>query len=755
MVELTNEQRRVLYHIVKDIKDGKKEIKMGGFGGTGKSTLIKYLVKFFPKYKVAAFTGKAANVLRKKRIESSTIHSLIYAPVIEHGILTGFDLTDNLDADGIIIDESSMVSKELYDDLKSFKLPVIYVGDHGQLEPVGSDFNLMKKPDYTLEQIHRNAGEIALFAQHLRNGYAARSYRPTTDKVIFMDQWSVTPQQMTTMDQIICAYNKTRVDINHKVRAALGFQGELSVNERIMCLKNNKKLGLFNGMQGFVRALYKKRNSNRMDFEFDEKIYPGIKYDKRFFGQEKPDFKYLDQDSPSPFDYAYCATAHKCVHPDTLVETTEGLLPIKLIAKTGTIATPSGPQPYKNFVHNPENKSLNIKTKHGYEITVTPDHKVETYGSEMSLASNLTTGDVVRVFIGSQIQQPDSGINIVSSYYHNANVYKTPKFIDGDLAEFLGIMVADGTLWHKGFRVVKRHPEDVTNFINLCKTLFGITAKPIDYQGTPGAEVLSTMLSDWLSKIGGLAPNDKDVPELILRSNIRSQCRFLRGLFTDGWVSIDSQTGNFDHIGWFTKFPILCQKTRSLLLRMGIVSSGLSTRLNNDIFIYGDYAKTFAKYIGFEARFKMDRLITTNSRYDCIPIAKTELDGLRSLFSNDKSLTVYDYQNARSRERLSRINIIRLCELLGEDNELSHKLMDRLKYFYTKISSIKEAECESMCVEVPQTHKFIQNGFPFGNCQGDEWDKVMVMEQKSGLWDHRRWAYTAASRAMEQLVWVS
>jgi ATP-dependent exoDNAse (exonuclease V) alpha subunit len=65
-------------------------------------------------------------------------------------------------------------------------------------------------------------------------------------------------------------------------------------------------------MQGFVRALYKKRNSNRMDFEFDEKMYPGIKYDKRFFGQEKPDFKYSDQDSPSPFDYAYCATAHKC-----------------------------------------------------------------------------------------------------------------------------------------------------------------------------------------------------------------------------------------------------------------------------------------------------------------------------------------------------------------------------------------------------------------------------------------------------------
>ena len=38
--------------------------------------------------------------------------------------------------------------------------------------------------------------------------------------------------------------------------------------------------------------------------------------------------------------------------------------------------------------------------------------------------------------------------------------------------------------------------------------------------------------------------------------------------------------------------------------------------------------------------------------------------------------------------------------------------------------------------------------------QGDEWDKVMVLEQRSNQWDHRRWSYTAASRAKEFLIWV-
>lgn len=37
--------------------------------------------------------------------------------------------------------------------------------------------------------------------------------------------------------------------------------------------------------------------------------------------------------------------------------------------------------------------------------------------------------------------------------------------------------------------------------------------------------------------------------------------------------------------------------------------------------------------------------------------------------------------------------------------------------------------------------------------QGDEWESVLVLEEKSDLWEHKRWAYTAASRAKSKLVW--
>lgn len=311
-MQLTPHQKLALYKIVKDLREEKRpQVSLGGFAGTGKSTLLKYLVKFFPTFAIAAYTGKAANVLRKKGIQSATtIHSRIYKPYFDENGAVYFDLTDDPSCDGFLIDESSMISREIYDDLCSFGLPMVYVGDHGQLEPIGTDFNLMKKPDYKLEEIHRNAGDIAKFAEHVRNGYPSRTFKCSDDSVRFLSQKELTDDMLTSVDQIICAYNKTRVAINARVREALGYTGILNVGEKIMCLRNNRRQGLFNGMQGIVRNLYTYKNKKCMDFEFDDFLIEGIRYDEKQFGQESYDIK-MGQDTPNPFDYAACITAHK------------------------------------------------------------------------------------------------------------------------------------------------------------------------------------------------------------------------------------------------------------------------------------------------------------------------------------------------------------------------------------------------------------------------------------------------------------
>lgn len=284
------------------------------FIATHNTTLAKYVTKFFPDYGVCAFTGKAANVLRKKGIEAKTIHSLIYKPVLEYGRLVGFEMADRkeLGCTGFIVDEASMVSKDIYRDLCSYGLPIIPIGDHGQLEPVGSDFNLMEKPDYTLEEIHRNAGNIAHFAEHLRFGRPARRFTEC-EEVWFRPQRRLFDEHLLEVDQIICAYNSTRVEMNSRIRSALGRTGILNVGERVMCLKNNKTAELFNGMQGVVNALHECPYSGRNMMSFqpdggDEKV---IWYDTKQFGTEKPTMDYMGREYPNPFDYAYCITAHK------------------------------------------------------------------------------------------------------------------------------------------------------------------------------------------------------------------------------------------------------------------------------------------------------------------------------------------------------------------------------------------------------------------------------------------------------------
>ena len=76
-----------------------------------------------------------------------------------------------------------------------------------------------------------------------------------------------------------------------------------------MCLKNNKALGIFNGMQGRVIRI---RKENRFDFRSYKQTYKNVLYDPEQFGKEKTEYK-PGKDQPNPFDYCYCITCHKSV----------------------------------------------------------------------------------------------------------------------------------------------------------------------------------------------------------------------------------------------------------------------------------------------------------------------------------------------------------------------------------------------------------------------------------------------------------
>ena len=171
MQKFTNQQAAALSAIGAWLKSynkgGAQYITLGGYAGTGKTTLIaalrKVLTANMPATKVgfAAFTGKAALVLKSKLVQDkilrpgdsiSTLHSLMYYSETGKGDVLKWRKRDLLKVDIIIVDEASMVSEDIWNDLLSFGKPVLAVGDHGQLPPIGNNFNLMLDPEIKLDK---------------------------------------------------------------------------------------------------------------------------------------------------------------------------------------------------------------------------------------------------------------------------------------------------------------------------------------------------------------------------------------------------------------------------------------------------------------------------------------------------------------------------------------------------------------------------------------------------------------------------
>src|ERR1700693_6632217 len=137
--------------------------RLFGYAGTGKTTLARHLAEDVDgKVAFAAFTGKAALVMRRKGCEgASTIHSLIYRARESGEETPSFELWDDAPASKaklIVIDECSMVDAELGRDLMSFGVPVLVLGDPAQLPPIqGGGFFTDCEPDAMLTEVHRQA----------------------------------------------------------------------------------------------------------------------------------------------------------------------------------------------------------------------------------------------------------------------------------------------------------------------------------------------------------------------------------------------------------------------------------------------------------------------------------------------------------------------------------------------------------------------------------------------------------------------
>lgn len=261
----SGEQAAAITSIVEWYKSERQEFYLAGYAGVGKSTVAALAIEELKAkcrvktVRTAAYTGKAASVLRKKGVEGAqTIHSLIYTAIEdeETGELR-FVLSEAspaADADLIVLDEVSMVNREIAEDLRSFGNKILVLGDTGQLPPVsGEGAFTSREPDVFLREIHRQAAdspiiELSVLARQgkpLPIGYHKGDVRvlpltKETQPLIYREE-----------TQPICGLNRVRWVYNSRIRRMRGFGGEVpQVGERLICCRNNREEGVFNGGMG-------------------------------------------------------------------------------------------------------------------------------------------------------------------------------------------------------------------------------------------------------------------------------------------------------------------------------------------------------------------------------------------------------------------------------------------------------------------------------------------------------------------------
>lgn len=249
------QQEAALKQVSNWIRSSSEQVfRLFGYAGTGKTTLAREIaadIKGPVLY--GAFTGKAAQVLRQKGCkDASTIHSMIYKMVENDDGTHEFKLNRHSEvrgADLVIIDECSMVDEVLGRDLLSFGTKILVLGDPAQLPPVkGGGFFTSHQPHVMLTEVHRQARGNPIIDLSMKIRTGQRITRGDFGNVRIINSSEVETQEVVDADQVLVGLNRTREQYNRRLRQLLGHTGELPVpGDRLVCLKNNREIGLFNG----------------------------------------------------------------------------------------------------------------------------------------------------------------------------------------------------------------------------------------------------------------------------------------------------------------------------------------------------------------------------------------------------------------------------------------------------------------------------------------------------------------------------
>lgn len=204
-------------------------------------------------------------------------------------------------------------------DLLSYGKPILVLGDPAQLPPVKSaGFFTNQDPDVMLTEIHRQAegNPIIRMATAVREGRRLDYGEFGSSRVI--RRGVLGDQEVLAASQILVGKNATCAAYNRRIRRMIGRTGDMpEVEDRLVCLKNDRSAGIFNGGSFKVTALLpKKSDALHVMFEVASEDFPNrppfeVKARRECFAGGLEDVDWRDLRGTQQFDYGYALTCHK------------------------------------------------------------------------------------------------------------------------------------------------------------------------------------------------------------------------------------------------------------------------------------------------------------------------------------------------------------------------------------------------------------------------------------------------------------
>lgn len=319
-MQLTTHQQQIAEAI---LADPAPTNTLAGLAGAGKSTLTKYLYDRWTargEHVIAlAPTGKACQVLTTKGVPATTIHRAIYHYRGEYEDENGEkqlifkDNNNGKFCDRLIIDESSMLTEKMQQDIEDREIPVLYVGDPGQLPPVKAKAaNIFGRRAYVLREIHRQASgsPVIQYAHHMRKGGSLRdrhegiTHREVAGRGAI---WIASQMIDWGIDKIICRTNAQRVAINAAYRMVRDYKGIVQPGDEITICLNNQTYDVVNGECFTVAAVTSQDGTHT---RVTTTCGRSLKLLDAQFGQERKLDIEIDRWTVLA-DYGYAITCHK------------------------------------------------------------------------------------------------------------------------------------------------------------------------------------------------------------------------------------------------------------------------------------------------------------------------------------------------------------------------------------------------------------------------------------------------------------